>query len=89
MAKIIYNNELNAKEIGESLLLMNNQQKPREITTAIGSIADSSTEIESLSIETTSISNDVKDTIMKHQHSLQELESLIIKLKEDLDFFKL
>ncbi|MBN1469329.1 MAG: methyl-accepting chemotaxis protein [Fusobacteriaceae bacterium] len=90
MAKIIYNNELNAKEIGEITSSIDEQSiASREITTAIGSIADSSTEIESLSIETTSISNDVKDTIMKHQHSLQELESLIIKLKEDLDFFKL
>ena len=88
--KIIKNNEINAIDIGQITTSVSEQSiASREITTAIGSIADSSTEIESLSMETTNISNDVKDTIIKHQSSLVNLEKLVDKLKEDLTFFKL
>lgn len=88
--KIIQNNAINAKEIGQITTSVNEQSiASKEITIAIGSIADSSTEIESLSMETTEISNNVKETILRHQESLAQLEDLTVKLNNNLRFFKL
>ncbi len=88
--KIISNNQINEEEINQITNSVGEQTiASREITTAIGNIADSSTEIESLSLETTEISDNVKNTIIKHQDSLMELEKLITQLTKDLEFFKL
>jgi len=90
MIKIIDNNEINANEIRNITNSFNEQiSASKEINTAIELIVENSTEIESLSVETTDISDNVRDTIINHQSALFELEELINKLKDDLVFFKL
>lgn len=90
MEKIIQNNTKNAEEIQEISASVDEQAiASKEITYAIGNIAESSGHIESLSTENTEISDKVKDSIMKNQELLGSLEGLIKKLEEDLGFFKL
>ena len=64
-------------------------QASSEITIAISSITDSSTEIEGLSIETTEISMNIKEALIKNQDMVNELNKLVERLEEDLKFFKL
>ena len=61
----------------------------QEVTLAISSITDSSTEIEGLSIETTEISMNIKEALIKNQDMVNELNKLVERLEEDLKFFKL
>jgi len=64
-------------------------QASSEITIAISSITDSSTEIEGLSIETTEISTNIKEALIKNQDMVNNLNKLVERLEEDLKFFKL
>lgn len=80
-------NNLELESISSSI---NEQsQASSEITVAISSITESSTEIETLSIETTDISNNIKIALLRNQEMIKGLNKLVDKLKEDLDFFKL
>lgn len=60
-----------------------------EITNAIGTISESSTEIEGLSIETTEISNEVVRVISESFENIENLTKLAKELKRDLEFFKI
>ncbi|WP_166667315.1 methyl-accepting chemotaxis protein [Hypnocyclicus thermotrophus] len=89
MTRIKENNDKNAKQINEISVAVDEQSHAsKEVTTAISSIADSSTEIESLTIEVTDTSNEIKEKILMNQEILSSLESIINKLQEDLNFFK-
>lgn len=59
-----------------------------EVASAISVITDNSTEIESLSIETTNISESVKGTLEEKLLLVKELNELVEKLKNDLEFFE-
>ena len=59
----------------------------REITTAISTITNSSTEIEVLSLNTSEIAMGIKDILIDKQEMVNELNSLANELKKDLDFF--
>ena len=60
----------------------------REVTQAISIITDSSTEIESLCVETTKISGLIKETLEEKLNLVNKLFISAKKLKDDLDFFK-
>jgi methyl-accepting chemotaxis protein len=90
MAKIIENNNKNSNQIKEVSMSVDEQSNAsKEITTAISVIADSSTEIEGLSLDTSEISNNVKDTIMRNQILIKSLNDMVEELKKDLQFFKI
>lgn len=79
----------NNEEILEISTAMNEQMNAsREVTTAIGSITDGSTEIESLSLETSNISSKIKEVLEEKQKLLNDLNQLVNNLNHDLDFFK-
>jgi len=63
-------------------------QASSEITNAIGTITESSTEIEGLSVDTTEISDSIKDALIENQNLIKELNELVETLKRDLEFFK-
>ena len=88
--EIIENNRKNAKEIQEIGVSVTEQSTAsREITVAIGNIAESSGEIEQLSLATTEIADEVKENIIKNQKRLDSLGELTKQLEKDLSFFKL
>ncbi len=90
MDQIIKTNYENANQINEISISINEQTNAsKEITSSIASITNNSTEIENFSINTTEISNNVKDAILENQNLLKELEKLIKKLMDDLTFFKI
>lgn len=90
MSRIIENNNKNSNQIKEVSMSVDEQSNAsKEITTAISIIADSSTEIEGLSIETSEISNNVKETIMRNQLLIKSLNDMVEELKTDLQFFKI
>lgn len=60
----------------------------QEVTQAISSIADSSTDIEALCIETTDISKNIKVLLEDRLVLVESLSNLAKELKNDLDFFK-
>jgi len=66
--EIIENNRKNAEEIQEIGVSVTEQSTAsKEITVAIGNIAESSGEIEQLSLVTTEIADEVKENIIKNQ----------------------
>ena len=80
----------NKDDIDSISVSMNEQvQASSEITLAISGISDSSTEIESLSIETTEVSEHIKNSLIKNQKMVNGLNELVDKLKSDLEFFKI
>lgn len=88
--EIIENNRKNAEEIHEIGVSVTEQSTAsKEITVAIGNIAESSGEIEQLSLVTTEIADEVKENIIKNQKRLDSLEELTKQLENDLSFFKL
>jgi methyl-accepting chemotaxis protein len=60
----------------------------KEITAAITTITESSTEIESLSHNTSEISKTIQDILMQRQQTVEELAEMAKDLKKDLEFFK-
>ncbi len=87
--KIIRNNKINVNSINEVTVAIEEQTiASKEISGAIENITTSSTSIESLSITTTDISKDIEKSLFNNQEKLTELNSLLEKLKSDLDFFK-
>lgn len=88
--EIIENNKKNADEIQEiGVSIVEQSTASKEITVAIGTIAESSGEIEQLSLATTEIADEVKENIIKNQKRLNSLEELTKQLENDLRFFKL
>ena len=89
MEKIIETINGNERDIYKISVSIDEQEKAtKEITKAVQSIAQNSTEIETLSINTADISDNVKNTIINQQDSLKNLEILVEKLKSDIEFFK-
>ena len=89
MEQIIETINGNEKDIYKISLSVDEQEKAtKEITKAVQSIAENSSEIETLSINTVEISDNVKESILKQQDSLKNLEILVEKLKSDIEFFK-
>ena len=60
-----------------------------EITKAVGTIAETSTEIEGLSHQTNEISNGLSGVLNNTQVTLSSLVDLAEKLRKDLEFFKI
>lgn len=60
----------------------------QEVTQAISTIADSSTDIEALCVETTDISESIKDLLEDKLVLVDNLFNLAKELKTDLEFFK-
>lgn len=60
----------------------------QEIIGAISMIANSSTEIEVLSLQTSEIATGIKNILQKEQRTVDELNKLATKLNKDLNFFK-
>lgn len=90
MELISKNIKINGEEINQISTSVTEQSiASKEITMAISNIVESSADIESLSLETSEISNDINHTIVNQQKMLVELENLIEKLVEDLKFFKI
>ena len=88
--KIEEHTKMNNKELESISSSVNEQsQASSEITVAVSNIANSSTEIEGLSLETVEISNNVRDSLLKNQEMVVELNKLVGRLKEDLNFFKI
>ena len=88
--KIEEHTKINNSELENISSAVNEQsQASSEITVAVSNIANSSTEIEGLSLETSEISNNVKDSLIRNQEMITNLNSLVDKLKRDLQFFKL
>ena len=54
----------------------------------ISNITNNSTEIETLSIETSNISNNIKDILIDKQDLITKNTKLLEELDEDLKFFK-
>lgn len=89
IGKIIDNNKRNVNNINEITVAIEEQTiASKEISSAIENITNSSTTIESLSLTTTDISKEVENSLYTNQETLKELNSLLEKLKIDLDFFK-
>lgn len=89
MEKIIETINGNEKDIYKISVSIDEQEKAtKEITAAVQSIAQNSSEIETLSINTVDISDNVKNSIINQQDSLKNLEILVEKLKSDIEFFK-
>jgi methyl-accepting chemotaxis protein len=61
----------------------------REITTAISTITDSSTEIEGLSLKTNEISGNIKTALVENQEVIKKLNEVVKVLEKDLSFFKI
>lgn len=80
-------NNSDIKEISSSIT--EQVTASNEVTTAIDTIAQSSIEIESLSLDTSGISNDIKDSLIEKQDLINSLDKLVDNLKKDLDFFKI
>lgn len=59
-----------------------------EVTTAISSIANSSTEIEALCVETNDISDNIREVLEEKLELINNLCESAEKLKRDLEFFK-
>lgn len=59
----------------------------REVTTAISTITDNSTEIEALSVATSEISNQIKKILIEKQREIEENAKLAQELSKDLEFF--
>ncbi len=80
----------NTEDIEEILNSINEQATASsEVTIAISNIANNSTEIESLSIETSTITNNIKEILLMKQKLVIENSELLLELNEDLDFFKI
>jgi len=60
----------------------------KEITVAISTISENSTQIEGLSIDVNDISNNIKSVLIRKQELIHSLEDLSKNLKKDLEFFK-
>ena len=60
----------------------------QEVTQAISTIADSSTDIEALCVETTDISENIKALLEDKLLLVDKLFNLAKELKNDLDYFK-
>jgi methyl-accepting chemotaxis protein len=80
-------NSTDIKEIASSV----NEQvtASNEVTSAIDTIAQSSIDIEGLSLNTTEISTNIKSSLLEKQELINSLNELVDNLKKDLDFFKL
>jgi methyl-accepting chemotaxis protein len=80
-------NSSDIKEISSSV----NEQvtASNEVTGAIDTIAQSSIDIESLSLTTTEISTNIKTSLLEKQELINSLNELVDNLKKDLDFFRL
>lgn len=90
MHEISTHTRINSDDIDNILTSVNEQSlASTEITHAIGTITESSTEIEGLSVNTTEISESIKNALIDNQKLILELNDLVEKLKEDLEFFKL
>lgn len=59
-----------------------------EVTTAISTIANSSTEIEALCVETNDISENIRKTLEEKLELINSLCESAEKLTSDLDYFK-
>lgn len=59
-----------------------------EITKAVGTIAESSVEIEKIGANTFKLSNELTEHLLNKLESLHDLNSLLSQLKEDISFFK-
>jgi methyl-accepting chemotaxis protein len=80
----------NSNEIQEiSTSMKELKTASKEVTTSISTITDSPTEIEALNIETSEISNQIKDTLLEKQKLIKDLNNTVNSLKQDLDFFKI
>lgn len=85
---IIFTQKMTASIFVSCLFIMP-QTASNEITSVINNITDSSTEIETLSIETTVISNNIKDILIQKQEIIEKNTRLAEELDEDLNFFKI
>lgn len=84
------NTKANSNDVGEISTATNEQNlATEEINNAICLIAENSTEIESLSIDTAAITNDIKNVLLKRAELVNELNKRALKLRERLEFFQL
>ena len=80
----------NASDIETLLTFVREQTEASgEITTALSNIADNSTEIENLSMETMNISTKIQKILINKQTMIDESNHLLEELTNDLEFFKL
>lgn len=81
--------ESNNNQINEIMNSSHEQSiASREITTAITTITESSIQIESLSHDTSKISEEIQDILIEKKKTIEELYEMAKELKQDLDFFK-
>ncbi len=89
MNKIMNLTSKNNEDVGAlSTAVTEQTSASNEITEAVSFIANSSTEIEGLCLDTTEISKFIKETMVENVEFTDELKALSEKLKEDLEFFK-
>lgn len=80
----------NALEINDIVTSVKEQSAAsQEITIAISTITNNSTEIETLSVETSSISKEIKEILVNKQKDVDKNSTLIEELDNDLKFFKI
>lgn len=89
MNKIMDLTNKNNEDVGTlSTAVTEQTSASNEITDAVSFIANNSTEIEGLCLDTTEISKFIKETMIENVEFTDELKALSEKLKEDLEFFK-
>ncbi len=89
MNKIMDLTNKNNEDVGTlSTAVTEQTSASNEITEAVSFIANNSTEIEGLCLDTTEISKFIKETMIENVEFTDELKALSEKLKEDLEFFK-
>ena len=82
--------ESNSNQINEIMNSSHEQNiASKEITTAISTITESSIQIESLSHDTSQISQEIADILIEKKKTVEELYQMALELKEDLEFFKI
>lgn len=80
----------NALEINDIVTSVREQSAAsQEITIAISTITNNSTEIETLSVETSSITKEIKSILVNKQKDVEKNSTLIEELDNDLKFFKI
>ena len=80
----------NALEINDIVTSVREQSSAsQEITIAISTITNNSTEIETLSVETSHIAKEIKEILVNKQKDVEKNSSLIEELDNDLNFFKI
>lgn len=80
----------NSKDINDVVVSVKEQTTAsQEIITAISTITNNSSEIETLSLEASTTSNEIKDILLRKQSQIDANSKLIEELNEDLNYFKI